>query len=65
MLFAFDLLELDGVNYCPLPLSERKEQLARLVDRRLVALANKMARVAWALLARGGKYRPPAIAAAA
>jgi transposase len=30
-----------------------------------VALANKMARVAWALLARGGKYRPPAIAAAA
>jgi transposase len=30
-----------------------------------VALANKMARVAWALLARGGKYRAPAIAAAA
>jgi transposase len=30
-----------------------------------VALANKMARVAWALLARGGTYRAPAIAAAA
>jgi transposase len=30
-----------------------------------VALANKMARVAWALLVRGGKYRAPAIAAAA
>ena len=30
-----------------------------------VALANKMARVASALLARGGKYRTPAIAAAA
>jgi transposase len=30
-----------------------------------VALANKMARVAWVLLARGGKYRAPAIAAAA
>jgi transposase len=30
-----------------------------------VALANKMARVAWALLARGGKYRAPAIVAAA
>ena len=30
-----------------------------------IALANKMARVAWALLARGGKYRAPAIAAAA
>src|SRR3974390_310265 len=29
-----------------------------------VALANKMARVAWALLARGGTYRAPAIAAA-
>ena len=30
-----------------------------------VALANKMARVAWALLARGGTYRVPALAAAA
>jgi transposase len=30
-----------------------------------VTLANKMARVAWALLARGGTYRAPAIAAAA
>jgi len=29
-----------------------------------VALANKMARVAWALLARGGTYRAPALAAA-
>jgi transposase len=44
--------------------------LTQLLARRpfkvvAVALANKMARVAWALLARGGKYRPPAIAAAA
>jgi len=30
-----------------------------------VALANKMARVAWALLAKGGTYRAPALAAAA
>ena len=30
-----------------------------------VAVANKMARVAWALLARGGSYRAPALAAAA
>ncbi len=30
-----------------------------------VALANKMARIAWALLARGGLYRTPALAAAA
>jgi hypothetical protein len=29
-----------------------------------IALANKMARVAWALLARGGTYRVPALAAA-
>jgi transposase len=28
-----------------------------------IALANKMARVAWALLARGGSYRVPALAA--
>lgn len=30
-----------------------------------VALANKMARIAWAILAKGGAYRPPAFAAAA
>ena len=30
-----------------------------------VALANKMARIAWAILAKGGTYRTPAIAAAA
>jgi transposase len=30
-----------------------------------VALANKMARIAWAILAKGGTYRPPALAAAA
>jgi transposase len=30
-----------------------------------VALANKMARIAWALLAKGGTYRPPALTAAA
>ncbi len=30
-----------------------------------VALANKMARIAWALLAKGGTYRAPALAVAA
>jgi transposase len=30
-----------------------------------VALANKMARIAWALLAKGGTYRAPALAAGA
>jgi bifunctional non-homologous end joining protein LigD len=35
MLYAFDLLELDGVDYRPLPLGKRKERLAHLVDRRL------------------------------
>ena len=29
-----------------------------------VALANKMARIAWAILAKGGTYRPPTLAAA-
>jgi bifunctional non-homologous end joining protein LigD len=38
MLFAFDLLELDGVDYRPLPLRDRKERLARLVDRRLTGI---------------------------
>jgi ATP-dependent DNA ligase len=38
MLYAFDLLELDGVDYRPLPLDKRKGRLARLVDRRLVGI---------------------------
>jgi ATP-dependent DNA ligase len=38
MLFAFDLLELDGVDYRPLPLGKREERLAHLVDRRLVGI---------------------------
>jgi transposase len=43
--------------------------LAQLLARRpfkvvAIALANKMARVAWALLARGGSYRAPRLAAA-
>src|ERR1700730_6131957 len=38
MLYAFDLLELDGVDSRPLPLGKRKERLARLVDRRLIGI---------------------------
>jgi ATP-dependent DNA ligase len=38
VLFAFDLLELDGVDYRPLPLGKRKDRLARLVDRRLTGI---------------------------
>jgi transposase len=43
--------------------------LAQLLARRpfkvvAIALANKMARVAWALLAKGGTYRAPRLAAA-
>jgi transposase len=49
---------------------EKFPWLTQLLARRpfkvvAVALANKMARVAWALLVRGGTYRAPAIAAAA
>jgi hypothetical protein len=29
----------------------------------IVALANKMARIVWALLAKGGVYRAPVVAA--
>jgi len=46
---------------------EKYPWITQLLARRpfkvvAVALANKMARVAWVLLARGGKYRAPAIA---
>jgi len=48
---------------------EKYPWLTKLLARRpfkvvAIALANKMARVAWALLARGGTYRVPALAAA-
>jgi bifunctional non-homologous end joining protein LigD len=33
MLYAFDLLELDGVDYRPLPLVDRKARLAKLLAR--------------------------------
>ena len=49
---------------------EKYPWLTQLLARRpfkvvAVALANKMARIAWALLAQGGTYRAPALAAAA
>ena len=49
---------------------EKYPWITRLLGRKpfgvvAVALANKMARVAWALLARGGTYRAPALAVAA
>jgi transposase len=48
---------------------EKYPWITRLLERKpfrvvAVAVANKMARVAWALLARGGSYRAPALAAA-
>ena len=49
---------------------EKYPWLTRLLARKpfkvaAVALANKTARIAWALLAKGGTYRAPALAAAA
>jgi transposase len=48
---------------------EKYPWLTQLLARRpfkvvAIALANKMARIAWALLARGGTYRVPALTAA-
>src|ERR1700686_2076905 len=39
ILQAFDLLEIDGVDYRPLPLSRRKDRLARLLARVQVGIA--------------------------
>jgi transposase len=46
---------------------DKQPWLTHLLARRpakvvAVALANKMARIAWALLARGDSYRAPALA---
>jgi bifunctional non-homologous end joining protein LigD len=38
MLYAFDLLELNGEDLCPLPLAERKAKLARLLARKPVGI---------------------------
>jgi len=51
------------------PNPEKYPWLTQLLARRpfkvvAVALANKMARIAWALLAKGGTYRAPVLAAA-
>ncbi|MER9268755.1 IS110 family transposase, partial [Mesorhizobium sp. M0410] len=48
--------------------SQFGRQLGRMLARKppmlvVVALANKMARIVWALMARGGTYRAPAVAA--
>jgi bifunctional non-homologous end joining protein LigD len=39
ILQAFDLLEFDGVDYRPLPLSQRKDRLARLLARAPAGIA--------------------------
>jgi bifunctional non-homologous end joining protein LigD len=38
MLYAFDLLELDGEDIRPLPLADRKKRLARLLGRRRIGI---------------------------
>jgi ATP-dependent DNA ligase len=43
MLYAFDLLELDGEDLRALPLGDRKKRLARLLARRRVAMVFSLA----------------------
>jgi hypothetical protein len=43
---------------------EKYSWLTQLLKVVAVALANKMTRIAWALLARGGVYRAPLLVAA-
>jgi bifunctional non-homologous end joining protein LigD len=38
MLYAFDLLELDGEDLCTLPLGDRKKRLARLLGKRRIGI---------------------------
>lgn len=43
MLYAFDLLELDGEDLRALPLGDRKKRLARLLARHRVAMVFSLA----------------------
>ena len=63
-----------GRSLCGVALRAQQPQkyswLTQLLARKpfkvvAVALANKIARIAWALLAKGGTYRAPALTAAA
>jgi transposase len=50
--------------------SEQQPWITRLLARKppkvvAIAVANKMARIAWAIMVKVGTYRPPALAAAA
>ena len=59
------ICESDQNRFRPWP---PKQLLAQMLARKpkmlvTVALANKMARVIWALLVKGGTYRAPAVAA--
>ena len=59
---------LPSVSWCSPshPGGQRQGRPGREIARSVaVALANKMARVAWALLAYGGTYRAPKLAEAA
>jgi bifunctional non-homologous end joining protein LigD len=67
MLYAFDLLELDGEDLRALPLAERKKRLARLVGKRRLGIVpprtaprSSSRRAGWAVRAscRSGSPRP-------
>jgi hypothetical protein len=52
---------------CPAASAKASRRLLAKKPAKLVAVAvaNKMARIAWAIMAKGGHYRAPELAAAA
>jgi ATP-dependent DNA ligase len=55
MMYAFDLLELDGEDLREMPLGDRKKRLARLLGRRRIGIRGS----ALVQQVRGGRSRSP------
>ena len=65
----FTIGALAGIRYAKIHGTQHRPWLAALLARRptkvaAIALANKIARMAWALMVKGERYREPAALAA-